>query len=429
MQWQNRKGTERKRKLDNHNRAVAATRRAQLQIAAATKRAVGPTSVWQRRELLQLLAAAPLWSSLALAAPTDAPVAAAPPSENGDLTTVARLLAGLPASSNDPALMRILQSPAWHDHQRASAAGAAKLTRRLRAMNQWQALHLDRAAGGTLVYPFSGPDFVNAYALFPQRDAYIFFSLEEPGELPQLAAMNDGDVAKTLEDLRLALNDLVHLNFFITPNMKENVRESSLHGVAPVLLAMMALMNLQIDRVAALDLWPERTATIAALPANKQPELPLRALQIDFHRPEHGRRQKLIYLSLDVSDRQLRYYPEFINWLRGRAAPAVLLKSASYLLHGGGFEQVRNFVLERASVVVQDDTGLPYRMLADGRWKIDLHGRYEQPVDLFKKRYQDDLAAAFAKANGDTVPFPFGYNWRSNGNSFVIVARRERAAT
>jgi len=23
------------------------------------------------------------------------------------------------------------------------------------------------------------------------------------------------------------------------------------------------------------------------------------------------------------------------------------------------------------------------------------------------------LAAAFAKANGDTVPFPFGYNWRS----------------
>jgi len=107
----------------------------------------------------------------------------------------------------------------------------------------------------------------------------------------------------------------------------------------------------------------------------------------------------------------------------------VLLKSASYLLHGGGFEQVRNFVLGRAAVVVQDDTGLPYRMLADGGWKIDLHGRYEQPVELFKKRYQDDLAAAFARADGDKVPFPFGYNWRSNGNSFVIVARRERAAT
>ncbi len=392
--------------------------------------AIEQPSISPRRALLQLLAAAPLWPSLAaLAAPTDTPASATASSANGDLTTIARLLAGLPASSNDPALMRILASPAWRDHQRASAAGAAKLTRRLHAMNQWQVSNLDHTAGGTLIYPFSGPDFVNAYALFPDRNTYVFFSLEEPGELPPLAAMNDGEVEKTLEDLRLALNDLVHLNFFITPNMKENVRESSLRGVAPVLLAMMALMNLQIDRVTALDLWSERAAAIAALPADKQPELPLHALQIDFHRPKHGRTQKLIYLSLDVSDRQLRYYPEFITWLRGFTAPAVLLKSASYLLHGGGFEQVRNFVLNRASVVVQDDTGLPYRMLADGGWKIDLHGRYEQPVELFKKRYQDDLAAAFAKANGDTVPFPFGYNWRSNGNSFVIVARRERAAT
>jgi hypothetical protein len=54
-----------------------------------------------------------------------------------------------------------------------------------------------------------------------------------------------------------------------------------------------------------------------------------------------------------------------------------------------------------------------------------LHGQYEQPVDLFKKRYQTDLASAFSKSGGSkSVPFPFGYNWRTRGNSFVIVARR-----
>jgi hypothetical protein len=114
-----------------------------------------------------------------------------------------------------------------------------------------------------------------------------------------------------------------------------------------------------------------------------------------------------------------------VDWLREFRDPVVLLKSASYLLHGESFRQVRSFVLERASEIVQDDTGIPYRMLADQPWKVALHGQYEQPVDLFKKRYQTDLASAFSKsAASKNVPFPFGYNWRTRGNSFVIVARR-----
>jgi hypothetical protein len=36
-----------------------------------------------------------------------------------------------------------------------------------------------------------------------------------------------------------------------------------------------------------------------------------------------------------------------------------------------------------------------------------------------------DLASAFSKSGaGKSIAFPFGYNWRTHGNSFVIVARR-----
>ena len=353
------------------------------------------------------------------------PARAAEISEADYLTATARVLAGLEPETTDDRFQRLTEQKAWRDQIGASRAGANILKQRLATIDTWRRENLaDGSGGGTLVYPFSGPDFVNAYAMFPDCDNYVFFSLEEPGAPPALEQMEPAQLSRTLSDLRVALNDLVNLNFFITPNMEQQVRTSSLRGITPVLMAMMALLDLRIERFNAIALWPERVETIAALPASKRPKLPMGSIQIDFSHAASGRMQTLWYFSLDVSDAQLTHYPEFMDWLRAFHDPIVLLKSASYLLHGEHFKQVRSFILDRASEIVQDDTGIPYRMLSDP-WKVALHGQYEQPVDLFKKRYQTDLASAFSRSPGrKSVPFPFGYNWRTRGNSFVIVARR-----
>lgn len=382
-------------------------------------------SVARRQSLLRLLAAAS-------AASLPAAAARAAGDEDNALTATARLLAGIEPATRDARLRALAEGPVWRRHRGASTDGAARLRTRIDAMDGWLAAHLPDApaGGGTLIYPFSGPDFVNAYALFPDRQTYVFFSLEEPGRVPRLGRLDDDHLDQLLQELRAALNDLVHLNFFITPNMQQQVRASSLRGVAPVLLATMAALGLRIERVQAVELWPDRVARLAGLPAAQRPALPLRALQIDFRRPDRAQWQTLLYLSLDVSDRELRHYPEFVPWLRRFDAPAVLLKSASYLLHGAHFRQLRDVILDRAGLLVQDDTGLPYRSLADGSWSIALHGEYEQPVRLFEHRYQRDLAQAFrTTASERRVPFPFGYNWRERGNSFVIVARRDRRST
>jgi hypothetical protein len=354
------------------------------------------------------------------------------------LTATARALAGLAPSEDAVQLRGVVQTDTWKTHRRYSESGVQKLRTRLAVMEAWQATHLAPLApdSRTLIYPFSGPDFVNAYALFPDEDTYVLFSLEEPGAVPRLDKMPTPEMGLLLKDLRLALNDMVHLNFFITPNMKEQLRESTLKGTVPVLMAMMGMLELKVLRVNALDLWPERTAAIRALPAGKRPKLPMRAVQIDFENPAAaGRVQSLYYFSLDVSDGALGAYPEFMAWLRGFQKPTVLLKSASYLMHGNGFKQVRDFIVDRSALVVQDDTGVPFRILRKAKFSIDLYGQYETPVELFKDRHQGDLAAAFkvsAEANPAAkapVPFPFGYNWRKGGKSFVIVARREKSAS
>jgi hypothetical protein len=345
------------------------------------------------------------------------------------LTATAQLLAGVAPDTQKARFARVAQSAAWLEHQRASRAGWEKLKARLVRMDQWRAEHLPDAGVAPLVYPFSGPDFINAYALFPGRDTYVFFSLEPPGRVPDLTRLDETALAGLLADLRGAVNDIVHLNFFITPNMRQTMATDSLHGALPVMLAMMGLLDLQVLRVEPLDLWPERSAAYRA-PGARRPALEMQGVQIDFHDPRIGRHQKLLYFSLDASDRALDQYPEFVEWLGNFRAPTVFLKSASYLLHGEGFGKVRDFVLDRAALVVQDDTGVPYQRFARDLWQVQLHGQYERPVKLFEKRHQKDLEGAFL-AQGKTapLPFPFGYNWRKEGKSGLIVARRDGSSS
>ncbi|SPJ16005.1 conserved exported hypothetical protein [Burkholderiales bacterium] len=345
------------------------------------------------------------------------------------LTTTAKLLAGIDPGVSDPAVAQITAGDAWQQHRKAARAGGRQLRSRLDRINEWQARHLAQAAdGGSLIYPFSGPDFVNAYALFPNADTYVFFSLEPPGEVPQLERLDQQQLAGLFGDLRTALNDLVALNFFITPNMKERLQTDALQGTVPVLLAMMGLLDLRVDEVQPMDPWPDRTRqyTGSAVKASgPRPELLEKGVRIAFTNPHTQRQQVLLYLSLDVSDRELKYYPDFLPWLKTFPHPSVLLKSASYLLHGNHFRLLRKEILADASVIVQDDTGLPFKTVKDAGFRIVLFGQYERPVKLFESRFQSDLEDAYEKAgNTEPLPFPFGYNWRKEGKSGLLLALR-----
>lgn len=364
------------------------------------------------------------FAALALALSCAPAPADTPPPALG-LTVTARLLAGVRPEGADPAASAVMDDPAWVAHSKAARAGDRQLRQRLARMGQWQSRHLAQFnPGAPLLYPFSGPDFINAYALFPDAPRYVFFSLEPVGKVPQLERMESGEREALFSDLRAALNDLVALNFFITPNMKEELHTEALQGTAPILLAMMGVLGLQVDEASAFDPWPERTRSYAT-GAGPHPAPAAAALRIVFHDPRTGRPQTLEYYSLDVSDHALKYRPEFLPSLKAVARPTVLLKSASYLLHGEHFRRLRQELLDDAQLIVQDDTGLPYRTLLKAGYEVTLFGQYERPVKLFESRYQEDLEQAFeAGADHEPLPFPFGYNWRKEGKSGLIVARR-----
>jgi hypothetical protein len=348
---------------------------------------------------------------------------------NRRATATAQLLAGITPNPPEPAFNRLTDLDTWKEHQKWMTSQWAHVRGRLGIMESWRD-HEVKIAGAqkkTLLYPFSGPDFLNAYTLFPDHARYVFFSLERPSSMPDMESVTTVQFAKLLTDVRSAFRDIFERNYFITSYMTKQLTTPWIRGTVPVMATMMALMNRRIVRIEPIDLFPELTRAFDT-PDGKRPRLLLRGVRIDFANPATQGTQQLYYYSLDATDKALEYYPEFLNWVGQFKNSTALLKSASYLLHDGQFAKTRAMLLETSDIVVQDDTGIPYRFLNHSPWTVKLYGKYHKPIRPMEYAYQKDLDEAFkAKTGTADLPFPFGYHWRGS-QSGLILASRERSS-
>ena len=346
---------------------------------------------------------------------------------NRRATATAQILAGITPNPADPALNRLLDLDAWKEHQKWMTAQWSDVRGRIKTVESWrdQELKIANAPKKTLLYPFSGPDFFNAYAFFPDHSRYVFFSLERPGALPDLESVPAQQFAKLLTDVRGAFRDIFERNYFITSYMSKQLTTPWMRGTVPVMATMMALMNRRIVRIEPIDLFPDLSKAYEP-PEGKRPRMMLRGVRIEFSNPGVPGVQQLYYFSLDAADKALEYYPDFLNWVGQNRPASALIKSASYLLHDAQFSKVRAMILDAADVLVQDDTGIPFRYISQSPWQVKLYGKYQKPIKPMGYGYQKDLDAAYkARTQANELPFPFGYHWRG-GQGGLILAAKER---
>jgi hypothetical protein len=337
------------------------------------------------------------------------------------LNSAARLMAGLPAP-NQP----FTQTAAWKEHSEYMRASWARLNaRQVAAMTAWRDAELGRTcpAGRTLMYPFSGPDFLNAYWLFPGCETTVMFGLEHIGEAPDIDTLNPRALSQLTADVRVAMGNFVERNYFITESMARQLRTSHLRGVVPVVMLSMALSGLEIVRIVPNDLAPLPQGDVHAA---GQPMRQLKGVTIEYRAPDSSSIRRVHYFTVDAADKGLAHYPEFIAYLRSLGPTTTFIKSASYLLQSGEFRQMRDTLLEISAFVVQDDTGLPYALLGKNGWQVQLHGRYGRPIPPFGGAFQLELSRAYKTQEPAPLPFTFGYQYHDfrDTRSNLIVAQR-----
>lgn len=364
------------------------------------------------------------------------------------VNSAARLLAGL--APTYPGHFDLAETQAWKDHSAAMRTAWAQVSaNRVTAMSAWRdaAINAPCPAGKTLLYPFSGPDFFNAYWLFPNCENYVLFGLEHAGDVPDIEAVAERDMGRLFSDVRTAMSDLLDRNYFITENMSRQLRTAQLRGVTPLLIIPMAMSDVEILRIVPHDLprmvqaRPQNAAAqmkgdvtgearnelkTISVSSKRAPMRQLSGITIEFRKPGSPIVQRLHYFTLDATDRGLEHYPEFITYLNSLAPTNTFLKAASYLLHGQEFRKLRNTLLSVSDFLVQDDTGLPFNTLQPKRWDVHLYGTYETPIPPFQRAFQPTLDKAYRSARPEPLPFDFGYNYsdRRDNRSNVLVGRR-----
>jgi hypothetical protein len=346
------------------------------------------------------------------------------------VNSTARLIAGL--APTHPDHMAIAERPEWKAHSAKLQASWAWLRdQQIAPLTVWRNGAVPRTCpvGNTLLYPFSGPDFFNAYWLFPNCETYVLFGLEPIGTPPAIEKMNEAQLTRLLTDVREAMANLLARNYFITSKMDKQMQAEELNGVVPIIMISMALAGVEVVRIEPLTLTrPRHAAPEANAESTVRPRRKLKGVTIVFQRPGSPVPQRLNYFSVDASNAGVARYPQFRDYLRKLAPTTTLIKSASYLLHVAEFKSLRNLLLDVSGFLVQDDTGVPYAILAKRGWQLSVYGRYEVPIPPFERHYQPDLAEAYVTTNPQPLSFRFGYR-RSFGDdrSNVMVAQRAPA--
>lgn len=360
-------------------------------------------------------AGAILFLALAWAA---SPLAGA--ADDGRADDTARFLAGMPLSGNH--FESLAATEAWKTHCRLlDQEFGAYEERTLKPLRDWAEAEIAPKSGrdGVVRYLFSGPDILHALAAYPEGKTFILGGLEPVGAVPDLDKLSAGGASGGLAELRQALGEIIQFSFFRTEDMKEELRQTVFPGTIPILTLFLARSGQAIEPIERLSLQKDGSLAPAG-EGGKNAD----AVRIRFY-PKGKQKQSrtLLYFSANVADGDVKR-SGFLAFLESQPRGGAYLKAASYLMHKQYFSQIRNHLLNYSTVLLQDDSGIPFGQFPTGLWDIALYGSYVKPIDLFAEHYQEDLRRAYLESSPKKLDFGAGYLWRKDQSNLMRAVRK-----
>ncbi len=299
-------------------------------------------------------------------------------------------------------------------------------------LRKWakEEMSAEHSSGKAVFYPFSGPDFLTIYALFPKAKSYTLLGLEPEGHLNNYR--NFGKYTFWMKELNIltkALDDIMQLSFFKTKDMAKELKYRYLDGTTSILLFFMKKYNLKILNTERIYI--DDSLNIKVIKDSSYSFTPwdtiLTGVRIYFQ-DSTKEIKKLIYLSQDASDNLQSKDSTLILFVKKNFPQGAntFIKSASYLMYKPYFSKIKNTILQVSDFLLQDDSGMPIYNFPAEKWELKFYGNYERPIPLFYNWYQKDLRKIY-KSDTTIKPLAFGigyyvYSHRSN----LMIARKKK---
>jgi hypothetical protein len=339
------------------------------------------------------------------------------------------LLAGIDGSENS--LYKAHEdSDEWKKYQSSLKEIWKRTNEKLPVMREWSTKELGEINkdGGTLFYPFSGPDFLHADIFFPEHDNIVMIGLEPIGTFPDInEKMKDSSGQLYFNGVHKSLYALLNLSFFRTIAMADDFK-GEVDGTLPVLMHFLVRTNHEVLYQEKVGVLPEGTIS-----TNTDNMSDTTYFGNRFYYREKGseRVKTLTYFAVNLQNTPygspgLEIRTDFVAYLKELNIKWTYLKSASYLMHRSSFSIIRNIILNESEYVLQDDSGMPVKYFEDKKWDLTFYGVYQAPISLFKDLGQADLKEIYASEEIEKRDLPFGIGYKHRkGTSNLMLAKKK----
>ena len=342
------------------------------------------------------------------------------PKVNKDLNDVALLVAGIEVDSNSKNY-QFTQSSNWKKYSSMLDQTWAKIQEnRLKKMQEWQMQELPDSITQKRVgiYPFSGPDFLTFYTFFGDAPSYFMFGLEPLGNVPNLKLMSEDSISRYYEGMEDATEDLLNLTFFRTNWMKTELKKN---GIIPIILYFLARTDNEIYAVNKCKI--DSSGNLSVNPADSI----YNVAHVQFLDSKTKKIKDIYYLSADVSNYAMNNNPEIKKYLEKIPEGNSYLKAASYLCHHSFMSDIRALVVKKSKLILQEDSGIPYRFFPKESWEIKLFGKYVNPFKIFTDKIyvQENLRSDFdIPEMTNPLPFRLGYHSGSRSDNLMLAIQK-----
>ncbi len=337
--------------------------------------------------------------------------------------------AGLPAES--PSFASWQEDVSWKNFADLTGKAWAKLDSVvLQPMRAWAADELGEAGerSKALFCPFGGPDFAPTCALFPEATTTVLIGLEPVGNLPDFSRASADWRREFFADLEILVSDFFKHGYFITVHMNDVYSRGKVDGALPVIGFFLKRDKGSIVDVRRLSL--DDGGDFKETPYERLAKRPHRpyGVRIEYLLPGDTVPRSVYYFSCNVENWAFRKGSPLYRFFDGLGPVTTFVKAGSYLLHWSSFSTLRDLILEKSLLILQDDTAVPYRFFQSGGWEVRLFGRYATPVKDFTNVEQEDLREAYEALKGSIKPLPFhfGYRWRTQADNLLLAKRPRR---
>lgn len=351
-----------------------------------------------------------------------ASASALPLAPNGPMSMTARMLAGLPV---DKTLSPPLSALCVEQRNQVLSHMAHYDNKSGNAMAKWAKENVLQSPGETVFYPFSGPDFITVHRLYPDADRYVLVAVQDGGPPPDIDQIPPHDHKSLFHIYERVFESFARRGFFLTSALGTGFGSGNIpHGITGVLMAFAETEGYQV-----VDVTPMKIKTdgsdLELNPAPKRDALTWANVRLSLRRRSDGKPVIIDYANINLENLALQNAPEKKKWLESVAGQRVFLKAASHLPQQASFSVIRDVILNHATSILQDETGIAYKNLIQ-KYDVDLYGDFKHVNTLFSNAPQTGLQQAYATRK-DVKPLPFSVGYQKGG-LFCLQQAHQKAA-